>query len=403
MGSLKQTKRYLFLMLIALFIFSCNEDEEIDLNKSIIQSENFVGIENAKEIGSVFDFSVNNNTAKSSFEKHKNKKIASINEITDNSDESICYVINYENGGFVIISADKRVYPILAYSESNTFTFDSDNYPQGLVNWIDNTVCKVKKIRELNSPQKPEIKDIWDNLYYIAAPPYEDYYDDDDGYNSEDETDYDDCNNTYTYVGPFLSTVWDQYTPYNDAIPSRNCSEDSEGRPLVGCVALAMGQVMKYHEFPNTYNWDLMPDNDGSTETARLLWDAGKSIFTVYGCLGSGAEITRVTTALKDNFGYSSAVLSDFNSNTVISELNYGLPVILGATVREDGRGGHVWVCDGYLRAFFCASGAGYLSLHMVWGMPNANFNAYYYYNGDWTMGEYSLNENKVMITRIIK
>lgn len=397
MNRLKQTKLLLTLFLIGLLHFSCNEEEKIDLIESVIQNENFVTIEEATEIGTLFEYpisyNINNSTVKSSTKEKK--KIKSINKITDESDKTICYVINFENGGFVILSADKRTYPIIAQSESNIFTFDIDNYPPGLVNWIDNTVYKVKKIRELNLPQESEIKDVWDNLYYRTAPPP-----DDNGETGGDEEDGD-CENTHIFVGPLLSTQWDQYDPYNDAIPSRNCPNDPEGKPRVGCIPLAMGQVMKYHEFPNTYNWDLMQDNAGSTETARLLYDVGKSVVMIYGCENSGTQIWRITTAFKEDFGYSSAVLSDYNHNTVISELNYGLPVIMGATVL-DGFGGHVWVCDGYLRTYFCSSGAGYLSLHMVWGMEDAGYNGYYYYNGDWTVGDWSFNENRDMITRII-
>lgn len=52
---------------------------------------------------------------------------------------------------------------------------------------------------------------------------------------------------------PLLETKWGQGCYYNEKCPEcfegQNC-EESCGRTWVGCVATAMGQIMKYHEHP---------------------------------------------------------------------------------------------------------------------------------------------------------
>lgn len=41
--------------------------------------------------------------------------------------DTLAYVINYPNdGGFVIVSTDRSVYPVLGFSDKGRFTFDND-------------------------------------------------------------------------------------------------------------------------------------------------------------------------------------------------------------------------------------------------------------------------------------
>lgn len=50
--------------------------------------------------------------------------------------DTLAYVINYpDNGGFTIISSDRRVYPVLGYSYEGNFSFDNEIAKS---NFIDN-------------------------------------------------------------------------------------------------------------------------------------------------------------------------------------------------------------------------------------------------------------------------
>ena len=127
MRKLKQTKRFLVLTLIGIFIFSCNKDE------------NFVTMEDAADIGSFIQYPEvgnfkNRTIYKNITLKRKSKSIESITGIPDENGNVISYIVNYSNGGFMMISADNRLNPILAYSESNSFVVDENLYPVGLKN-----------------------------------------------------------------------------------------------------------------------------------------------------------------------------------------------------------------------------------------------------------------------------
>ncbi len=384
MNRLKQIKRFLALMLIGLFIFSCNEDEKLDLNESIIQSENFVTIGEVTDICSVIEYPT---TVKNSKKEIINRNIKSITEISDELGNIVYYIINYENGGFVIISADNRLNPFLAYSESNTFTVDTSKYPLGLVDWLDNTKNKVREVRRSNTGQRPDVKHRWDVLLGRIAP----LPGDEDG-----DGEVDPCQDIHVHVEPLLSTQWWQRGGFNDLAPDYGCDVDADGQTLAGCVAVAMAQVMRYYEFPSNYNWDDMPNLIGTNETAQLMRDIGDAVDMNWGCSSSGAEPTAIVPALKEDFGYSMANYSNYNRNTVVYELNRNRPVILGGY----GTGGHAWVCDGYVSSTYC-NGTSYLVFHMNWGWKYGDWNGYYGFN-DFTPGDASFNNDRKMITYII-
>ena len=103
---------------------------------------------------------------------------------------------------------------------------------------------------------------------------------------------------------PMLDTEWEQNSPFNMLCPNSSTSKE---RAVTGCVAVAAGQVMKFHEWPVAgtgskevvdaegaiqatisadysfpYNWDAIPDDTNTLEKAsdaiplaRLLMDAG--------------------------------------------------------------------------------------------------------------------------------
>ncbi|MCB2197430.1 MAG: C10 family peptidase [Bacteroidetes bacterium] len=387
MQKIKLFKLLLFLVVIGVINYSCNKDEDIETGLPLDIPENFVSMEEASDIGNHFrypiSFTSENSNLKSS--QAQKKKIESINKITDDTGETTCYVINYENGGFIILSADKRAYPILAFSETSFFDVDLDKFPFELSNWMENKKNKIKEIRKSNLPQKKETEIIWDNLDKQKAPLPGD--DDDDG-------EVDPCQDVHTHIGPLLETTWWQLGGFNDAV-SLICT-GGEQAPA-GCVAVAAAQVMRYHEYPDRYNWSNMPNTYATAETAALIAEIGNKVVMWYSCESSGAETENLLVVFDHFFGYSTPVYAPFNRSVVIGELNHGRPVIL----RGKGTEGHTWVCDGYLRSTFCESGASYLSLNMNWGWEDGDYNGFYSYD-DWTPGGDNYNDDKYMITNII-
>jgi len=211
-------------------------------------------------------------------------------------------------------------------------------------------------------------------------------------------------------VAPLVQTKWSQHSVcgnycYNYYTPNHY---------YCGCVATAMAQLMRYHQYPDTgigvhyfmievngyprtvstrggdgyggvYNWSdmVLVPSCSTTSTQRkaigaLCYDAGISVHTDYTPDGSGAPIFDVKPALTTTFKYDNAV-NGYNDEENIGpgligminpNLDYGSPVILAIWNDESG---HAIVCDGY---GYAAPATLYHHLNMGWqGTDDAWYN----------------------------
>lgn len=69
------------------------------------------------------------------------------------------YVINYVQGGFIIISATKEYFPILAYSDENQFELNPKN--GGATDWVNQTQYAINHSNELPDSIQSKIFAIW--------------------------------------------------------------------------------------------------------------------------------------------------------------------------------------------------------------------------------------------------
>ena len=132
------------------------------------------------------------------------------------------------------------------------------------------------------------------------------------------------------------------------------CTKYDNGKPPVGCVAVATAQIMAFHRYPSTFNWAAMPNREGSDETARLMADIGRHVDMKYECDGSSANTNKAAQVLRNAYGYRSANWNDeYQANIVFNNLKAGRPVILrggrnaGWWIIGIYKDGHAWVCDG--------------------------------------------------------
>jgi hypothetical protein len=274
-----------------------------------------------------------------------------------------------EGKGFVIVAADDRVRPVLAYSFHNNAM--RDKIGPSMSWWLDGWQQQVDELRKEKGGERNEE---WQQLQ-------------DGGGTSR----------TLTVVAPMITTRWDQSAPYNDYCPD----DPEDGRALTGCVATAMAQVMKYWNYPergtgtHTYNsvslnglghtygvqtanfsatvydWDNMPNSLTTASpdvqkaaVATLMYHCGVACDMYYGPSfsgGSGSQIMNIPYLRQGNalngminyFGYSSSATGvhrikyDDNAWTALvrGELDDSRPVIYGAF---SSYAGHCFVCDGY-------------------------------------------------------
>jgi len=279
------------------------------------------------------------------------------------------YVFNVgDNNGFVIIAGDDRVKPILAYS--TTGCFNPNDVADGF-NFTLNSFCQeIQYIRENNLKATEDIVAEWASVA-------------ENGFIKQDR-------GNRVVVGPLLQTTWHQNFPYNSQCPEDD--EGSGGHVYAGCVATAMGQVLKFWNYPaqgfsshtydpydypqqtanfgeTEYHFELMPNDIDSLNTeedyfyiAQLLHHCGISVEMIYGPDGSGAFSDDVPPALRTYFGYScDDHITDYGggfwgqgySNEEWTQmlkdggLDEGIPLYYSGQ-DDTGAGGHAFVCDGY-------------------------------------------------------
>lgn len=338
-----------------------------------------VSLDNALIIVANFLESDEQGSLKSSSSDKKIDEAFSIKE----GSQPYLHVFNFENSGFAIVSASKKELPILAYSDNGSIVLD-DNMPIGVAMWLEVTVENIKYINENNLTAPDETRSQWDKYSNSAI--------EGNSLKNEPLPDKDtDCITQRTQKGPYLSTEWYQGCGYNDFCPIN--IDGPCGRALVGCVAVAMGQIIRYYEYPSLYNYDLMEDSYSTSETALLLSDCGVAVGMDYGATGSSASTSSVDNALKDVFGYTSATHKDYGSGSyskIESELCYGRPVILrGCRTKKSFLGifsysnCHAWICDGFKSSFYPCTGNTYLHLHMNWGWNenSGSYNGWFSFN----------------------
>lgn len=196
---------------------------------------------------------------------------------------------------------------------------------------------------------------------------------------------------------PLLSTRWSQGAFFNRFCPAE--IRISNGHTWVGCVAVALGQIVRYFGWANSfdvessyttwpygtlqmqssgYDWSRMLDEplDFDLDVSAFLSDMGILVHTHYGLDGSSASTGRALHALHD-MNYSAAYRvyrRDYSAqewyDLIVSNLMQDQPVFVAG-------GGHAFVCDGMDELGFLhfnlggsGIGDGYYDVSAVYGYP---------------------------------
>lgn len=395
------------LFLVAMFT-GCSHDESTEAvdRKQTSASAEFVSADEAKTIAAAVQFGAAEATTANGKATTRsaglNKEVESITPVPDASGATAFYVINYRGGGFMLLAADKRVNPVLAISETSTFPVNEALYPEGLVYWMTDAKAHVQDIRVKNAVLTEEMKAAWEpeaiqamakpNHPLPSTPPKE------EGGGGDGSN----CKDYYESVEPLITTKWNQRNGFNALAPRGECGGD--GRAPAGCVAVAMAQVMKYHRFPHSYNWDAMPDNYATMETAKLMRDIGDAVNMSYHCKGSSSTIFKAVKGFS-RMGYT-AECATYVPKVVIRELKAGRPVILRGG-RDRGIfmtyvDGHEWVCDGWriIVKYTNCKRSENEGLHMNWGWAGNDYDGWYTFY-DWRPGGEIHDYDKMMIYNI--
>ena len=271
-----------------------------------------------------------------------------------NDGQILGYIAELSPKGYVALSSDSDIRPVIAYSFDSNFDFTNDEgniLYYMLCGDLDLRMSAVQKF----SPSKIEENNrLW--LKYCSK--------------SADLLD------SVIVYGPWLDTKWGQGNPYN-----RYCPIDpSTGeRCVTGCSNTAMAQIINYWEYPSSVEffpfesyWSYATDppiwidapsasidtieynteygvHPTSDMIARLMWACGVTLEAQYSSFGTGAFFEADDYLSK--WGYLSAEdidgydpnFYDYLQNDMIN----AMPSQFGI-YHDDWSGGHSIVCDGY-------------------------------------------------------
>lgn len=271
------------------------------------------------------------------------------------------HIFDVNNGeGFIIVSGDQRVRPILAYSFS---TPASENLNSEVGYWLHGYEAQIAEVAKSDMPLQESSLQQWGGLILSCN---------------------DEPVGSLQAIPALMTTRWNQTNPYNTLCPYDSANHL---RTVVGCVATAMAQIMRYWSYPaygqgshtyhsrlgeisadfesTSYLWHIMPNvcNEFSQEaqitaTATISSHCGVAVDMMYGP-SSGAyskcgpwSDRCAVSAFVDNFKYDSTIA--FNNRDDIDDASW-IAILDNELVNRrpvyyhgsDSTGGHAFVLDG--------------------------------------------------------
>ena len=316
-----------------LFLISFSFSDVISQSSAINIAENFFYSKNQRDL---VDFSYNEST------------------LINYNNEDIFYAIKLSPRGFILIAADDLIMPILGYSFENEFVISLE-YPSN-INYLFNLYSSELSSEKIVNIQRDDVAIQWNKYSNLV-----DY---------EIQT---------RSVSPLLQARFNQDSSWNDM-----CPEDPDGpggNVYVGCVAVAMAQIMHYWSYPEIgysshgythnqygyqyanfgasfYNYSQMANTYPTSESQELLYHCAVSVNMNFGIDGSGSQTSRARNSLRNYFIFKDDIdeisASSYSTtqyrNILQNELNLNRPLYVDGC---DTEGCHAWNIDGYDGDYF--------------------------------------------------
>jgi len=272
------------------------------------------------------------------------------------------YLIRLDPRGYILMNGDRRLPPVVGFS----FSRDADlQRPEDNAFYALLQIQHQKNAQRLASATPAPLHSPWDVPSSLVITS--------EVGNSQIDG---------SVIGPLLETSWDQGNHYNEFCPLAPGAPDSgDGRAAAGCVAVAFGQIMKYHAWPHRgngsftysdtqgqitgahtavfsdrYEWATMQNEyyafgRESEETANavstLMYELGVAAQTNYEPSGSDASSAELAGRIYEHFFYEKPVrLGESDKSLFVDALRHELieqrPCVAAIP-------GHALVIDGYM------------------------------------------------------
>lgn len=284
------------------------------------------------------------------------------------------YVVQFAEGGWVLVSADDASYPFIGYSTEGIY--QTEGQPENVKSMMDIYGRQVIENKQATDARRHAG---WEQASLAKARA-----------NAESSD----------KIDPLIQVNWNQTGSFQ-----KYCPGTGKNQAVVGCVAVGMAQAMSVAQWPSRpigefsykcanygqqyinydnepdYNWgDILSGANGKDDVARFLWHCGVAVSMDYGADGSGTQTSYIPAALMRNFSYPRSVKyysrdgfsgsDDEWKELILTELQEGRAVAYSG---HDPKGnyGHCFNLDGYDGEFF----------HVNWGWGGSN-NGYFPLNG---------------------
>lgn len=331
-----------------------------------------------------------------------------LNLVSDMQDNhTLFYVVNFNEGGWVLVSGNDYTVPVLSYSLLGTYRLE-DKKPDAFTYLVETYKERISKSTG-KVPTNEVIINKWKKLLSGSNKKSASSYTPGDQLLDVSGRGHVRWNQSFNWNGSCSPR-------YNDFFPTGGSGCTCNEVPA-GCGPVSMGQIMWYWEWPvsssyRTYDWNDMPQYISNSTTqadadeiAHLLDDIGNEVNISELCAGSMATINNIEDAFNNEFGFEAAkkyIKNDWSYDSawedlLRSEIDNGRPILYRGDKSDLSTSKHIFVIDGY-----DSSDPDYFWFNFGWGnYSNTSYNTSRHYLSSITPSTYDYTDNQMVVVGI--
>ena len=178
-------------------------------------------------------------------------------KMNNENDKTLSYVFQLNPNGFIAVSSNTDIYPVIGYSFLNNFSVLDIPQNTGYQYLKNDMRLRLEAIPFTANDVKQANQNMWceylNGSYEITR----------------------NRNNIYPTPGyspteGWMDTQWHQTTPYNNFCP---LDPETMQRSMVGCGATALAQILNYHKYIGDVNFDDSDDYVSSESSPSFVID----------------------------------------------------------------------------------------------------------------------------------
>lgn len=296
------TKPVLIFM-VMFFMLQCQTDttEPLKDNNSLLKTSSYeVTLQETQVVAQNF-WRIENENSKARVAKTYD--VDKMTTFSGDDQKPLFYAYTYKNGGFIIISADKRTIPVLAFSSNGDSDWDRASEVNGLQLWLEMAKNEINDIKKDNLPPDRFVTIEWAKYLSSTSHTIE---------RTTNDPPIGGCDNcdSYTYTLNSLfsdkdlssSYLWGQDYLSSYYLPTHSSCVHC-GKDWAGCGAVAFALVARYLNLNSgSFNYSIMPHrsdygsltyphcnptNNGEYELSFFMYSCNQVVNSINGFFGT--------------------------------------------------------------------------------------------------------------------